>query len=80
MFKKIISVIITGAILFGTLSSASACHFHPDPPKSIVIDGIKYVSGFYDAEHLSEKKSKVDDYDEPLFTKDDYDWYKILDT
>ena len=64
------------ACLFG---SAGCIHFHKDPPKSIVIDGEKYVSGFYDG-LLTTEHRYLGNTPCSFRTDDSYEWWSYDDT
>ena len=70
MIKKLISIVLGVLLSCGVALSMVGCHFHADPPKSIVIDGEKYVTGFYNEDHYTPEHAKHEALTTPLFRKD----------
>lgn len=70
--KTAVCVFLSVICLFG----GTGCHFHKDPPKSIDIDGEKYVTGFYDGMYTTQMPY-MGETPYIFETDDGYEWRKV---
>lgn len=67
-------------LVIGNIYERKQTQAYKDPPEKIEIDGVRYVTGFYDKEFFERGGVKRKDREQCVLEENDYRWYEVEGT